>query len=146
SDSLLGINHAAGPDGLQLVPDLAVGLPVPTDGGRTYTFRLRPGIRYSDGRLVQPADFRRGIERAFALRALNRDVYRAIAGTAACSGARGTTCDLRRGIVTDARLRTVTFHLVAADAGFLENLTKGGLAIPAPPGTPMRPLASGSIP
>ena len=48
-------------------PDLAVNMPVPTNGGTIYTFRLRPGIRYSDGRLVQAADFRRAIERAFRL-------------------------------------------------------------------------------
>ena len=43
-------DHTEGPDGLELVPDLALKLPVPADDGRTYGFRLRPAIRYSDGR------------------------------------------------------------------------------------------------
>ena len=34
------------------MPDLAVALPSVSDGGRTYAFRLRPGIRYSTGALV----------------------------------------------------------------------------------------------
>ena len=56
--------RVGGSDGIRLVPDLATSLPTPTDGGRTYTFQVRPGIRYSTGALVQPADFRRAIERA----------------------------------------------------------------------------------
>ena len=50
-----------------LVPDLATSIPTPTDGGRTYTFELRPGIRYSNGEVVAPGDFRRAIERGFRL-------------------------------------------------------------------------------
>ena len=49
-DALVAFNHTGGPRGLQLVPDLALALPTPSDGGRTYAFRLRAGIRYSDGR------------------------------------------------------------------------------------------------
>lgn len=146
SDSLLAVNHAAGTSGLQLVPDLAIGLPSPTDDGQTYTFRLRPGIRYSDGRLVRASDFRRAIERAFVLRALNRDVLEGIRGVARCSAAHGTACDLRRGVATDDRTQTVTISLAAADPRFLEKLTTSGLATPAPPGTPMHLIRSGSIP
>ncbi len=49
-----------------LVPDLAVRLPLPSDGGRTYTFELRPGIRYSTGAEVKASDIVRGVERAVA--------------------------------------------------------------------------------
>ena len=50
-----------------LVPDLATSIPTPTDGGRTYTFELQSGIRYSNGDVVAPADFTRAIERDFRL-------------------------------------------------------------------------------
>ena len=43
-----------------LVPDLSTSIPVPTDGGITYTFELREGIRYSNGEIVEPIDFRAG--------------------------------------------------------------------------------------
>jgi hypothetical protein len=42
--------------GDQLVPDLATALPRPSDGGKTYTFRLRARVRYSTGALVRPDD------------------------------------------------------------------------------------------
>src|SRR5919201_4870210 len=38
---LVGYHHVAGPAGNKLVPDLAVALPSPTNGGKTYTFRLK---------------------------------------------------------------------------------------------------------
>ena len=63
NDGLVGFRRVGGIEGVQLVPDLAVSLPTPTDAGRTYTFRLRKGIRYSTGKPVQPADFRAAIER-----------------------------------------------------------------------------------
>jgi peptide/nickel transport system substrate-binding protein len=35
-----------------LVADLAASVPAPTDGGRTYAFQLRRGLRYSTGAAV----------------------------------------------------------------------------------------------
>jgi YVTN family beta-propeller protein len=145
-DGLVTFNGTGGPAGLQLVPDLAISLPTPTDGGRTYTFRLRPGIRYSDGRLVRAADFRRAIERVFRMRALDRDLLTGIIGAAVCSAPNATRCDLRRGIVTNDDARWVTFHLVAPDPNFLSNLTNGGLSMPVPTGTPMRDTGFTPIP
>src|SRR5262249_44714153 len=63
NDGLLAFRHAGGPAGLTLVPDLAASLPVVSDEGRTYTFQLRKGIRYSDGRPVRARDFRYALER-----------------------------------------------------------------------------------
>jgi peptide/nickel transport system substrate-binding protein len=67
NDGLTAFKRVGGSDGAQLVPDLAISLPNPTDGGRTYTFQLRSGIRYSNGQPVRPEDFRRAIERNFTL-------------------------------------------------------------------------------
>ena len=145
-DGLVTYNHVSGPAGIQLVPDLAFNLPVPTDGGRTYTFRLRPGIRYSDGRLVRAADFRRAIERVFRLHSGGADLLAAIAGADACRAPGANACDLSRGIVTGESSRTVTFHLRAADSGFLANLTVAGLAAPVPPGTPFHDVGFAPIP
>jgi YVTN family beta-propeller protein len=144
-DGLVTYNHVAGPAGTQLVPDLAVALPVPTEGGRLYTFRLRPGIRYSDGRFVQSRDFRRAIERVFRLQSGGRDLFAAVTGAAEC--ARHTdSCDLSRGIVTDEASRTVTFRLTRPDPGLLANLAVGGLASPVPPGTPFHDTGFVPIP
>jgi YVTN family beta-propeller protein len=134
-DGLVTYNHVAGAAGTQLVPDLAVRLPVPTEAGKVYTFRLRPGIRYSDGRLVRARDFRRGIERVFQLQSGGRDLFAAIAGAGKCSR-RQPACDLSGGIVTDEASRTVTFRLTRPDPNFLVALSYGGLASAVPAGTP----------
>ena len=88
NDGLVGYRRVAGLAGDQLVPDLATALPVPADGGRTYTFRLRAGIRYSTGALVRPADFRRAIERVFMIdKQANSSIpafYAGIVGAARC--------------------------------------------------------------
>jgi YVTN family beta-propeller protein len=67
NDGLTGFRRVGGAPGTYVVPDLAVSLPEPTDGGRTYTFKLRPNIRYSTGAVVKPEDFRWAIERAIDL-------------------------------------------------------------------------------
>ena len=48
-DGLVGFRRVGGVEGGTLVPDLALSIPAPTEGGRTYTFQLREGIRYSNG-------------------------------------------------------------------------------------------------
>jgi peptide/nickel transport system substrate-binding protein len=47
---------AAGTAGLELAPDLASGLGEFSDGGKTVTYKLRPGIKYEDGTTVTSKD------------------------------------------------------------------------------------------
>ena len=145
-DGLVTYNHASGPAGIRLVPDLAISVPASTDGGRTYTFRLRTGIRYSDGRPVRAADFRRALARVFNLQSGGRDLFGDIVGADACMAVTASSCDLSRGIVTDERSRTVTFHLRSPDPPSSTNLTVGGLVTPVPLGTPLREAAAEPIP
>src|SRR5437588_2574017 len=109
NDGLVGFRRVGGNGGGQVVPDLAVAVPKPTDGGRTYIFRLRPGIRYSNGRIVEPEDFRRALERAIVI-GQGPIFYDAIVGAEACA-ARPRRCSLANGISTDDAAQTVTFHL-----------------------------------
>ncbi|HEX6606717.1 MAG TPA: peptide ABC transporter substrate-binding protein [Chloroflexia bacterium] len=51
-------------DTLAVVPDLAAALPELSADGRTYTFHLRPGVRWPDGRAVTADDVRYSLERA----------------------------------------------------------------------------------
>jgi peptide/nickel transport system substrate-binding protein len=44
--TLVGYDHVQGPAGNKVVPDLATAVPKPTDGGKTYTFHLRPGVKF----------------------------------------------------------------------------------------------------
>jgi len=122
SDGLVTLNHVAGPAGTRLVPDLALALPVPSGNGRTYTFRLRPGIRYSTGALVKPSDVTHSFQRLFQLGSSGTAYYQTIAGATACLKA-SRSCDLSQGIVADDRAGTVTFHLTRPDPNFLYKLT-----------------------
>jgi YVTN family beta-propeller protein len=142
-DGLVTVAHTGGPEGARLVPDLAVAIPEPTDGGLTYTFRLRPGIRYSDGRPVRAGDFRRELERVFRLGSPGSVYFADLVGAGACNR---RECDLVRGVVADDAARTVTFHLRAPDDQFLSNLTLGGLSTPVPSDTPFRDVGYEPIP
>jgi DNA-binding SARP family transcriptional activator/ABC-type transport system substrate-binding protein len=143
---LVAYNHVAGAAGTHLVPDLAVSLPAPTSGGTVYTFRLRPGIRYSDGRPLRASDFRRAIERVLALGSGSSPGFDGIVGARACGEPGAARCDLSAGIVTDDAAGTVTFHLREPNPEFLTTLAMHGLATPVPPGTPFRDMGYTPIP
>ncbi len=141
NDGLTGFRRVGGSAGLQLVPDLAVSLPAPTDGGRTYSFQVRPGIHYSTGALVRPQDFRRAIERTLGLAsegAYYSYAYSGIVGARSCLVAPEEPCDLSRGIETQAGSNTITFHLDSPDPDFLYKLDlPSAFAVPA--ATPLHP-------
>jgi peptide/nickel transport system substrate-binding protein len=132
-DGLVAYRRAGGSAGGTLVADLARELPEPSDDGRTYRFRLRPNVRFSNGAPVRPADVRASLERLLALTSPSgRYVlgYLPIRGAARCSVKR---CDLAKGIETDAAARTVTIHLSRPNVDFLHNLQ---LALVVPAGSP----------
>jgi DNA-binding SARP family transcriptional activator/ABC-type transport system substrate-binding protein len=62
---LLNYPDASGEAGKRLVPEVAAAWPIVSDGGRTYTFRIRSGYRFSppSGAPVTADAFRRAIER-----------------------------------------------------------------------------------
>ena len=63
--TLVGYDHVAGAAGTRLMPDLAERVPAPTNGGRTYTFTLRRGVRFGPpvNRAITSADVRYALER-----------------------------------------------------------------------------------
>ncbi len=145
NDGLVTYNQVSGFAGTQLVPDLAVSLPTPTDGGRTYTFQLRPGIRYSNGKLVRASDVRTAFERDFKIgKWYVPSYYEGIVGATRCEKS-PKRCDLSHGIVADDGARTVTFHLVAPDAEFLYKLALDFTYV-MPAGTPLKAAGTHPLP
>ncbi|NUS55837.1 MAG: ABC transporter substrate-binding protein [Streptomycetaceae bacterium] len=55
---------APGQDGLKLAPDLATGLGQSSDGGKTWTYHIRPGLKFSDGTPITTADVKYAVERS----------------------------------------------------------------------------------
>jgi peptide/nickel transport system substrate-binding protein len=64
--TLLTNEAKTGEDGLKLVPDLASALPEITDGNKTYTFKLKSGLKFEDGSPITSKDIKYGVERVFA--------------------------------------------------------------------------------
>jgi YVTN family beta-propeller protein len=129
-DGLVVFRALSGSAGDTLVPDLATRIPVPTDGGRTYIFTLRKGIRYSDGSFVKASDFKRSMERALVLPNGDPLKFESVIGAEDCIQRPGKPCDLKAGVEVDNRAGTVSFHLRAPDPYFLDDLTLFEYAIP----------------
>jgi peptide/nickel transport system substrate-binding protein len=117
-DGLLQFNRTGGVAGTKLVPDLATALPKPTDGGKTYVFHLRSGIKFSNGQLLKPSDFVSTFERQFTVPGPT-SFYSGIVGASQCKPKK---CDLSTGVVADDSANTLTIHLTAADPEFFDKL------------------------
>ncbi|NHO33144.1 ABC transporter substrate-binding protein [Acetobacter fallax] len=121
-DGLTGFRKVRGKGGNDVVADLAEALPVPRDGGRTWVFTLRQGVRFSNGREVTVADVVASMRRLFRVGSPTAGAfYSAIAGADLCMK-EAARCTLERGVVADTERRTVTFHLMQPDNEFLQKL------------------------
>lgn len=64
--TLVSYNPVAGKDSSKLVPDLATDIGTATDGGKTWAWTLKSGIKWSDGTDLTCEDVKYGISRIFA--------------------------------------------------------------------------------
>jgi peptide/nickel transport system substrate-binding protein len=131
-DGLVTYARRPGPAGAAIVPDLAASLPVVRDGGLTLTLRLRPGIRYSNGRIpmaVRAADVRASLERQFRA---GTGLGRLGVPLRGADGCTKQACDLRAGVATDEAARTVTLRVSRPDPELLHQLALPfGAVVPA---------------
>ncbi|MFD5516021.1 ABC transporter substrate-binding protein [Streptomyces sp. NPDC127066] len=61
---LMTFQPGAGEKGNTLVPDLAASAGVPSDGGKTWTYKLRAGLKYQDGTAITSKDVKYAVERS----------------------------------------------------------------------------------
>ncbi|WP_443742986.1 ABC transporter substrate-binding protein [Streptomyces solaniscabiei] len=61
---LMTFQPGAGEKGNTLVPDLAASKGVPSDGGKTWTYKLRAGLKYQDGTPITSKDVKYAVERS----------------------------------------------------------------------------------
>src|SRR6188472_4252198 len=120
-DGLVGFKRTGGKEGTKIVPDLAESIPKPTNDGKTWTFTLRKGIKFSNGETLTGADVKATFERLFKIgNSPNAGTwYNVIEGADACIKT-PKTCSLSKGVVVNGN--KVTFNLTTADPEFLDKL------------------------
>ena len=64
--ALVTYRSAPGTVGMRLVPDLATSLGRVSDNGLTWTYHLKPGIKFEDGSTVTSRDVKYAVERSYA--------------------------------------------------------------------------------
>ena len=124
----------AGPAGSRMIPEVAEAVPVPTARGTKYTFRIRPGFRFSppSNEVVTARTFKSTIERVVDPR-LNSRFASSFSGIV---GYRAYVAGKSRGISgIVARGDTLTIRLSRPEGGLLANLADSA-ACAVPLGTP----------
>jgi peptide/nickel transport system substrate-binding protein len=128
--------HANGQAGGVVIPGLATDLGTVSNGGKTYTFTLRPGLKFSNGKAVKASDFTYSIERSLKIPWGGSGQFYGgtMVGAAAYASGKAKTIS---GITADDATGKITIHLIAPYGAF-DNV----LAFPSsgiiPSGTPMK--------
>jgi peptide/nickel transport system substrate-binding protein len=117
-DGLTTFAKENGIAGTKIVPDLATSIPTPTNGGKTYVFHIRHGIKFSNGQVLKPSDFVTTFERQFTVPGPT-SFYSDIVGASACS-TKG--CDLSKGVIANDSAYTLTLNLTGADPELMDQL------------------------
>lgn len=122
-DGLVGFKKVGGPESKEVVADLAAALPEVSNDGKTYTFTLRKGVKFSNGKEMTTDDVVASFQRIFkVLGPTAGTFYNGIVGADQCLAA-PADCTLAGGIVADKAAGTVTINLVAPDPEFLFKLS-----------------------
>ena len=130
---LLTYRPANGAAGTELIPGLARTLPKIDQGGRRYTLRLRPGLKYSDGTPVRASDFRFAVERMIRLNSGGSSFYMGIAGAEHFAQTKKGGIG---GIESDDMTGRIVIHLLEPSGTFSYVLALP-FGAPLPPSTPI---------
>jgi peptide/nickel transport system substrate-binding protein len=124
-----------GVGGSKIIPGLAQALPTVSNGGKTYTFMLRPGLKYSNGTAIKASDVTYAIERDIKIPWQAASFVSAyIAGGTDYANGKAKTIS---GITTDDATGKIVVNLVAPFAPIEDIFALPGTA-PVPSSTPMK--------
>jgi peptide/nickel transport system substrate-binding protein len=132
--SPLTYRHVDGREGTELVPGLADAMPSVSRDARTYRFRFRRGLRYSDGTALKASDFEHSVKRVLLMTSPASRFFLGIEGAEAFLKRNRLDGDLV-GITTDNRSGEVTVRLTEPDGTFANALAAPSAA-PVPGSTP----------
>ncbi len=119
-DGLVGFAKVGGVPGTKIVPDLATAIPKPTNGGKTYLFHIRRGIKFSNGQTLKPSDFVTTFERQFTVPGPT-SFYSDFVG--ACKPGVKTCPGISKGVVANDSAYTLTINLTAPDPELMDQLS-----------------------
>ena len=139
---LLTYKHVNGPDGATIIPGLAQALPKVTNGGKTYTFTLRKGLKYSDGKPIKASDFAYTIKRLILIDSPGVGFFTGIVGADQFSKTKKGEIS---GIKTDDATGEITVTLTEPRGDF-ENIIATEFATLVPAGTPNKDQSTTPIP
>jgi peptide/nickel transport system substrate-binding protein len=117
----LTYRHAEGEEGSKLIPGVAEALPEISADGKTYTFKVRKGLKYSDGTPVKASDFEHTIKRVLNLESGGSYLFEGIDGATEFVEGGDPQADIA-GIEADDATGEVTIRLTAPDGTFSEIL------------------------
>jgi peptide/nickel transport system substrate-binding protein len=144
-DGLLAFKKAGGDAAFDVVPDIATSLPKPTNGGKTWVFKIRKGIKFSNGKTVTPSDVVASFQRIFKVKSpTSGTFYAGSVGADACLK-KPATCTLKGGVIGNDKKGTVTINLVAPDPEFKYRLAVPHASI-VPANSPPRDAGTRPIP
>ena len=144
-DGLVTFRKAEGMDGFTVVADLAEAMPEVSEDGKTFTFKLRKGIKFSNGQEVGVKDVVSSFQRIFKVSGpTSGTFYAGIVGADKCL-ADTKSCTLEGGVVGDEAAGTITINLTKPDAEFLYKIALPHAAI-LPADTPAEDMGSVPIP
>jgi peptide/nickel transport system substrate-binding protein len=144
-DGLLAFKKAGGNGAFQVVPDIAQNVPTPTNGGKKWVFKIRKGIKFSNGKTVTPTDVAASFRRIFKVKSpTSGSFYAGIVGASACLK-KPAGCTLKGGVVANDKAGTVTINLVGPDSEFKYRLAVPHASI-LPANTPPRDTGTKPIP
>ena len=144
-EGLLGYKHESGKAGATLVPYLAEAMPKISADGKKVSFKLREGLKYSDGTDVKASDFRASIERLFKVDSPGVGFFSNIHGVSGSSGFAESKKGHISGIVTSDANRTIDITLDAPQGDILYILATQFAAI-VPAKTPASDQSTKGIP